>query len=655
MIWLIPGMIIVSLVAFFTSILLLVNFNLNHEYINTFLYGVHNNLPILTSYLITLALGYSLAVHYELPKPQLAFISVFGVFLSSNMLAVNEQLLYTFRFFNSILAPFLIAYIVNITYKRAPIMFVKVNLYGSNLRDTINLIIPGSIALIVITFISSILLYVFQTFPHPEIILDPVNAPLFTSILLSSLNSFLWFFGIHGYYAILPLFDQLVASDPASHITPAFLGTFVFIGGSGATFSLILAILLLSKNSLHRKIAIISLPLAAIGVNEILLFCLPIILNYRFAFPFLTAPLVNATIAHLAISLNWIEPNLVFNQLHSLFIFNAWLIGDNNGLILQLLLLTLGAIIYAPFVILHNRNEIHSGINIPQLNIKFDEKIDRMTLIEEDPINITMARNKKIDQLKNDLNKLKKNKFMMFYQPKVHSLTGEVIGCEALIRATSQDGQLLSPATFLPIFKEANLTGYIDIWVAQQVVEQIKNWLDSNMNPPAVSINISPKTLENPEDFTQVLNTIIGLEKWIRIEITEETLAIDNKTTKQTMKTLKESGFKIDIDDFGTGYSSLSYLNSFDADAIKIDRSFVNRLECEKNQRVLRSLVKFLTTLDVEIIVEGVETEQQMHYLTQYCHCAIQGWYFSKALCPEDYIQFVKNQRSNQTSINTAS
>jgi sensor c-di-GMP phosphodiesterase-like protein len=119
-------------------------------------------------------------------------------------------------------------------------------------------------------------------------------------------------------------------------------------------------------------------------------------------------------------------------------------------------------------------------------------------------------------------------------------------------------------------------------------------------------------------------------------------LLVEEQALQRALERLHAMKVKIYIDDFGTGYSSLSYLNRFDIDAIKIDRSFVLALDTQRGRKVFASLQSVATELDLAVVVEGVETQQQLDAIADHPNLSIQGWLFSRSLKPEDFINYVQ-------------
>ena len=220
---------------------------------------------------------------------------------------------------------------------------------------------------------------------------------------------------------------------------------------------------------------------------------------------------------------------------------------------------------------------------------------------------------------------VKNGEFMMYYQAQ-YDLKGEnILAYEALIRWQHPSKGIIYPSEFIPYLEQFNLSFMIDKYVFEKVCTDLKN----NVN---VSINLSAKSFENNE-FVQFLKKIIKKYKLdtskITLEVTEASLIknIDNSF----LKDIKDLGFKISIDDFGTGYSSLSYISSMKFDEIKLDMAFVQAISKSKRDAdICKFILHMFRDLDVNIVAEGVETQEQLAFVSKEGANVIQGYIYSK-------------------------
>ncbi len=158
-----------------------------------------------------------------------------------------------------------------------------------------------------------------------------------------------------------------------------------------------------------------------------------------------------------------------------------------------------------------------------------------------------------------------------------------------------------------------------------------------------VSINLTPAFLADKEYMDKLEYILAPVASQVHIEITEETLLVDEQVLARSFNLLHQLGVAVYIDDFGTGFSSLSYLNRFEVDAIKVDRSFVLALDNEKGKKVFMSLLSVAEQLGLEVVIEGVESQQQLNHIPAKEHISIQGWYYSRSLQHNSFIQYCIN------------
>ncbi|MGI8384866.1 bifunctional diguanylate cyclase/phosphodiesterase [Robertmurraya sp. P23] len=243
-------------------------------------------------------------------------------------------------------------------------------------------------------------------------------------------------------------------------------------------------------------------------------------------------------------------------------------------------------------------------------------------------------------ELENGLRKsIELNQFSLFYQPKFHLKSKEIVGTEALLRWFHPTLGVVSPIEFIPLAEETGMIVDIGKWVLKEAVRQNKKWQDTGLKPVSVAVNISVRQLLE-EDFIEfVENTLTEYNldpKYLELEITE-TIMQDIENSILVLNKLKKLGISIAIDDFGTGYSSLSYLKHLPIDTIKIDKSFLDDLEKEAGTNsIVKAIIEMGRTLKFDVIAEGIETEFQAKYLiNNYCVHG-QGYIFSKPVRSEE-------------------
>ena len=233
-------------------------------------------------------------------------------------------------------------------------------------------------------------------------------------------------------------------------------------------------------------------------------------------------------------------------------------------------------------------------------------------------------------------NALKRDEFVLYYQPQINLISGNIYGFEALIRWQHPEKGLLFPDKFIDILEETGLIVDVGNWVANESCRQIREWLNKGLPTTRVAINLSPRQLQEEdlaEHLHQSLNRYRLDTSFIELEVTESMIMEDMEFTQKHLSKLRNMGFSIAIDDFGTGHSSLSYLRSLPLDILKIDRSFVQDLNISNDdQEIVSAIIAMAHKLKLKVIAEGVETEQHRDWLLQN-HCDYsQGYLYSPPL-----------------------
>lgn len=643
MVWIMPAMVISSLLIFSANLLNFLQYQ--DERLIKSLLELHAAFIAMLPFMLSVALGSMLALQLQLPRPQVAVLCMVSLFAVQVLLKDHFDTVQTYSFLLGIVTPLVTVPFVKCAHARRVGRLVSQTLTGNNIRDSLNLIVPGLFGVIAAMLLLSLVTSLLSCIPVPPIALDPIAKPYATGSIVALLNSLSWFLGIHGYYASLPVLVQLMRPEwmQPDVLGLAFMETFVFVGGSGATAGFVIAILLRSRNRMHRRIAWISLPLAFFGINEVILFCLPIILNPRLFIPFLAAPVVLTLVGVGLLESGMVSFNAHLSLPNAPMLFNAWLVsgGQGSSLLIQLMCVLISALIYLPFV-----NRIAQGsepheIELTQLNATFISGADQSVGLDDDPVARVNRAGEQARQLEQKFEYIKDLTFELHYQPKVDPHRNIVMGAEALIRAREPSGKLVFPDAFLPSFSEARLSCQLDLWVAQQVAGQLEQWTRAGVQACPISLNVSAESLTDPSTSMALAEVLAPWADSVRVELTEETLASQEPAIDAAIARLKSIGIRLEIDDFGTGYSSLSYLNRFDPNAIKIDRSFVLQVSNPRGAALFHGLIKFAHSLDLEVVVEGLDSAEQLAHLEQYRNVSVQGWFYAKAMTPDALLAFV--------------
>ena len=241
---------------------------------------------------------------------------------------------------------------------------------------------------------------------------------------------------------------------------------------------------------------------------------------------------------------------------------------------------------------------------------------------------------------------MENGEFQVYLQPQVR-LDGKIIGAEALVRWAKDDDVLL-PADFLGVLQQSELLAHLDMYVWEQTAAQLASWKGSACEDLYLSVNVDPSDfyyLDVPENLIQLCSKYEIDPKKLRIEITENALLEDMEQQTLMLDRLHQHGFIVEIDDFGKGSSSLSMLKDIHADVLKIDMGFLQgTTNLHRSRIIVRSVIKMSHNLNMDVITEGVETREQVEYLTEMgCQC-FQGFYFSRPVCIADFEQLILGQ-----------
>lgn len=242
--------------------------------------------------------------------------------------------------------------------------------------------------------------------------------------------------------------------------------------------------------------------------------------------------------------------------------------------------------------------------------------------------------------LENELRQaIEQNNLTLFYQPQLNTQSGKLIGVEALIRWMHPKKGMISPGRFIPLAEESGLIVPIGKWVLNEACKQMKIWQDSGLKNIRISVNLSLRQFFQDDLVDTVANALeqSGLEpQYLELEITES-LAMNVERAIALLNSLKLLGVRIAIDDFGTGYSSFSYLHQLPIDQLKIDQSFIQNLSIDtNNEAIVETIITMGHHLRLDLIAEGVETEEQLKFLHRNQCNGIQGYLISRPLPASD-------------------
>ncbi|EAZ90261.1 two-component system response regulator [Crocosphaera chwakensis] len=258
-------------------------------------------------------------------------------------------------------------------------------------------------------------------------------------------------------------------------------------------------------------------------------------------------------------------------------------------------------------------------------------------------------------ELKKAVENIKNNEFSqqfsLYYQPIVHLKTRKINGFEALLRWQHPTEGWISPQKFIPIAEETQLINPLGWWILKQVCQQMSYWTKQFPNHDSLRVNINVSAIQFKQDnFVEQIGLIIQEShlppESLKLEITESyTLNTENYSLEKLQK-LKDMGIHLCIDDFGVGYSCLNRLQELPVNTLKIDRSFLQKLnQCNPNLQFVKAILMLASSLEIEVVAEGIETKTQLQYLQELGCLLGQGYLFSKPIDSNQATQFLREEK----------
>jgi EAL domain-containing protein (putative c-di-GMP-specific phosphodiesterase class I) len=240
--------------------------------------------------------------------------------------------------------------------------------------------------------------------------------------------------------------------------------------------------------------------------------------------------------------------------------------------------------------------------------------------------------------------------FAVHFQPKIELATGRVTGAEALLRWKHPTDGEIAPSVFIPIVEETGLIVPLGYWVIEQACRHLTEWRMAGLSVAHVAVNLSLRQLSDAAFIDEVAKRVraAGLPKGaLELEVTETTVAEHAEQLPGLLQKLRDLGVRIAIDDFGTGYSSLAMLRVLPIDVLKVDRAFVNAMEPGgTGEAIASAIIAMGRILGKELVAEGVETAAQAQALKERGCPIAQGFYFSKALAPEEFLEYCRGRET---------
>lgn len=535
-----------------------------------------------------------------------------------------------------------------------------------------NMVVSAIIPFIIVVFLFSILRVIvinligssnFQDIFYNLFsnIFKSMGRNLMSALLFIFLMHFMWFFGIHGSNVLdtvaKNLFENSMAINinlvnnnqlPTEIFTKTFFDTMVLFGGCGALLCLVIAIFLSEKRINVRKLAKIASIPALFNINEMLVFGIPIVFNYIMFIPFIITPLILTITSYVAMSTG-IVPCTISNVEWTVPIFlSGYMATDSiRGSLLQLFNLCVGVMIYIPFIKMSQNRYIHMFKN----NIEnLTNLVKKCELTGEQPniLNHSGKIGSISKMLASDLKfAMKKEEIELFYQPQVN-YDGVIVGAEGLLRWRHSIGGFIYPPLVILLAKEEGFLDELGEYIINKACIDLKKSENLLVNPIKFSVNISPDQLNDPNLPEQIKNIIENNNinpNMLGIEITEQVALSGSQIIIDRINKIHDLGIKIIMDDFGMGHSSLVYLQNNNFDIVKLDGSLVKEILTNKRSgEIIISIVNLSKNLDFDIIVEYVENLSQRDKLYGLGCEIYQGYYYSKAIPFEEFIDYANRE-----------
>lgn len=288
-----------------------------------------------------------------------------------------------------------------------------------------------------------------------------------------------------------------------------------------------------------------------------------------------------------------------------------------------------------------NTTSLDDAYTKAKMGSEFAKKSHRCCAFYNELDHEELLKNQQLEERFDDA--LKNHNFELWYQPKYSAKTHEIVGSEALVRWREDDGTLVSPGRFIPLFESNGYISRLDEYVFREACIRQKYRLDNGYKTYPVSINISRATLYSydvVEKYTTILNEYDLNPKYIQLEVLESAIAGKADIAK-LLERFRSIGIRILMDDFGTGYSSLATLNMRCFDTLKLDKSLIDCIGDKNGETLLHYVIRMGRKLGLHITAEGVEYEEQLKYLQEQECDDIQGFYFSRPLPVEEYEKLI--------------
>ena len=608
---------------------------------------------------INLAVGYSLATYHS-AKHQIihpvmgALVSLAGLMAISNL---GDSPSNVFAASGIFIALFTAIVATQLYVLLCQVPYLRINLHSNAADRFLHVAVTTLIPFAITVGIFALVNIFFQMAGVENIheamyasmanIFRSSNSQLWNAVAVQFLIHISWFFGIHGNNAFNPVLREyfvpgfeknvaLVAEGlaPTEILTNVSFNAFVNLGGAGATLCLIAAIFIGARRSNTRRVVTVGLLPSLINVNEIVIFGVPVALNFYLLIPFIMAPITLTVTSYLAMAMGLVPLTVESVRWTTPILLSGYEAtgGHISGSILQLFNLIVGTLIYLPFIRMHEHslsrdNKRRLGELTKVVN-NIDE-LRRTVLLDRSDVTGNMAR-----ALAQDLKvALHSKELELHYQPLVNK-DKKVFCAEALLRWNHSKLGRIAPPVVVLIADESGQIHELGMWIFRTAITALRGFRDSGVEIN-MSINITPSQLDDPALVEKVIAIVdeLGVKsQWIDIEVTEQ-MALGGLDRMQVLTEFREAGFHVALDDFGMGHGSLTYLKDLNMDILKIDGAIIRDLETNPSCRdIIATIAKLGESMNMMVIAEFVENEEQRNILLELGCRHYQGYLYSPAL-----------------------
>lgn len=618
-----------------------------------------NNLQLSMLTLTPIIINVLFSFHWATKYKSSLFISI-ATNLTALMITTgvfsNDE---TFYLHTSIPLSILISIIVNLTIEK-----ITIKTRGGRkkiLSKMMQVTIPLAMVLVISAGVKNYLPIDLELYySYIEEFIYPKN--YLSGLLYEIARGISWFLGVHGQLMFqdvgyeftkqsnININEWQAGTAHLNILNQAFYDVWCSTGGTGSTLSLLLC-MLFSKANQYKKLINMSFPLSFLNINEPLVFGFPIALNPVMIVPFLLVPMVNYSIAYAATASGVIEP------MHHLVgwatppLINSWIAsgGSITTVALHVFFIALGSFIYYPFLCIMQKMtslKITGETSIiPTIDTKLQESSPDLHLTSKGHY---LNEFEEFNEARRKIKELNESgDFILFFQPQVRVFDRKIISLEVLLRHQDINGKI-TPPYFLSYYEKLNMMPEMDFWILEQTILHTRTKFEK-LSGMIISVNISPQTITDPRLMIVIDNALKdGFPTgWsLELEITESQKINNTEKLESIIKDLRDKGIKIALDDFGSGYSTLSYLLKYKFDKIKIDRSLVLGLALPHGKDFLKQVVTLCRTSCHNILIEGIETEQEYEECIKSDIDSIQGFLFYRPMPSTELTEILLTQDS---------